>query len=423
MANNKKTVNSRFVPYGEEVRIMSLVRAAFFTPMGRLFSQDSTESWGLPLFFEGPPSTAKTSNFYNFAKRMGLSAKFESLKPSTRGPEFFGCTPVPTDVQMPDGTTVPGFNFPLPARFAQKFAQGAGIILLDELTNAPPAVRPALLGFLQERELGEQKFSGRVRIFGAGNAVSESPTGQEFSPPEANRFGHLYFPDPSVAELAGYFGNGCVAADADDPIDLVAEESRVMREFYGREFARAIGAVSGFISRRSDLMRQQPSVSDPESSRAWASPRTWEYALRALASARCNDLTPTETEIFVGAFIGTAVSQEFFVWEREQDLPDPFDLLDGKAAFTPSVTRLDRTVAVLSSCTSVLTSPDAKKDRPSQEERAKRFWAILRGMVDEQADLLKPAVVALDRARLLWVSQDAREVMSKMLPVLTARRS
>ena len=226
--NNRDSFRGPFAPYGEDINVLKLVETAFFTPMGRIFSAASEESWGVPLFFEGPPGASKTSQFYWLAKRMGLSAKFESLKPSTRGPEFFGCTPVPSEKVMPDGSKVAGFNFPLPMRFAEKFSSGAGLILLDELTNAPPAVRPALLGFLQERELGEQKFSGRVRIFGAGNAVNESPTGQEFSPPEANRFGHLFWADPTVESLTAYFTNGCASPGDATPIDVEAREELVV---------------------------------------------------------------------------------------------------------------------------------------------------------------------------------------------------
>lgn len=420
MATNTKTsFRGPQTPYGAEVNMMRVVEASFFTPMGRLFALGGEESWGIPLFFEGPPGASKTSRFYALAKRMGLAGKFESLKPSTRGPEYFGCTPVPTEKVLPDGTKINGFNFPLPLRFAEKFGSGAGMILLDELTNAPPAVRPALLGFLQERELGEQKFSGRVRIFGAGNAVNESPTGQEFSPPEANRFGHLLWGDPTPDELGAYFANGCVASDEETPINLEQREAAVLEQFYGTEFPIAIGAVTGFLKARPDLLRRQPAPTDPQSSRAWASPRTWEYALRALASARCNGLNESETELFVGSFISESVANEFFVWRREQDIPSPFDLLDGKVTFEPKVSRLDRTVAVLNSCVAVLTSDAAKRDMPLRKARADRFWPIALKIVEETPDLLVPSITPLDRNGLAVGNKTAMAVIGKMNPVVT----
>jgi MoxR-like ATPase len=419
-SNNRDSFRGAFSPYSEDINVLKLVETSFFTPMGRIFSAASEESWGIPLFFEGPPGASKTSQFYWLAKRMGLTNKFESLKPSTRGPEFFGCTPVPSEKVMPDGSKVAGFNFPLPMRFAEKFSSGAGLILLDELTNAPPAVRPALLGFLQERELGEQKFSGRVRIFGAGNAVNESPTGQEFSPPEANRFGHLFWADPTVESLTAYFTNGCASPGDATPIDVEAREAAVVREFYDEQFPISIGAVAGFLKARPDMLRRQPAPTDPQSSRAWASPRTWEYAMRALASARCpsNRLNDSETELFVGSLISEAVANEFFVWQREQDVPSPVELLDGKVEFTPKMARLDRTVAVLASCVSLLTGESAKRDMALRKARADRFWDLAIKVAKETPDLLVPSLAPIDRAGLVGGNKVAMEVLRLTTPVV-----
>jgi hypothetical protein len=422
MANNNNRSNLRgpFWPYGEDINVLNIVETSFFTPMGGLFDEKNEETWGIPLYFEGPPGSSKTSKFYWLAKRMGLRNKFESLKPSTRGPEFFGCTPVPTEKVLPDGTKVSGFSFPLPLRFAEKFNSGAGLILLDETPNAPPAVRPALLGFLQERELGEQKFSGRVRIFGSGNAVNESPAGQEFSPPEANRFGHLYWPDPTTKEMIAYIMNGCKSPDDATPIDIEAREASVLREFYGEQFPIALGAWAGFIQARPDMQRQQPAPTDPQSSRAWTSGRTWEYAMRALASARCpsNQLNDSETELFVGSLLGETVANEFFVWQREQDVPSPVDLLDGKVEFTPKMARLDRTVAVLASCVSLLTSESAKRDMPLRKARADRFWDLAIKVAKETPDLLVPSLAPIDRAGLVGGNKVAMEVLRLTTPVV-----
>lgn len=427
--NNNTTTNSSrgpFYPYGGDIDVMRLVRCAFFTPMGGLFTVDGEESWGMPVFFEGPPGSSKTSQFYQFAKRLysksegtTLAKKFESLKPGSRGEGFFGCTPAMTTYKAPDGSEQPAFTFPLPLRFMQKFGSGAGIILLDELPNAQPVVKPALLGFLQERELGEAKFGSRIRIFGAGNAIAESPNAHEFSPPEANRLAHLYWPDPQVSDVTAYFVNGCRSVDDDAPIDLEAEEERVLKQFYNIELPKAAGAVAGWLHRRPETLRRQPNATDPEASRAWASPRSWENAMRALASAACNDLTQAETELYFGAMVGEALAQEFFVWKHAQDLPDPTELLDGRASFTPTMSRLDRTAAVLASCTSVLTGPNAKADRILLQTRARRFWALARPVAEQTPDLLAPTTRALDKAGLIAGFPDAVQVLAKLAPIAT----
>jgi len=193
-----------------------------------------------------------------------------------------------------------------------------------------------------------------------------------------------------------------------------------MREFYDAQLPIAIGAVAGFLKARPDMLRRQPAPTDPQSSRAWASPRTWEYAMRALASARCasNRLNDSETELFVGSLISEAVANEFFVWQREQDVPSPVELLDGKVEFTPKMARLDRTVAVLASCVSLLTGESAKRDMALRKARADRFWDLAIKVAKETPDLLVPSLAPIDRAGLVGGNKVAMEVLRLTTPVV-----
>lgn len=341
--------------------------------------------------------THNTTRFYQYAKTWGIP--FESLKPASRGEGFFGCTPAVGEDE--GGKKV--LDFPLPRSFVNKFSQGAGLVLLDELTNARPAIKPALLGFLQERELGELKFGPRVRIFAAANPVDEAAAGYELSMPEANRIGHLRFPDPTVQDWVNY-----MASSGRTDVtrrSLEAEEARVLKA-WDEIWPRSVGLVAGFLNRRSDLFRKQPSPGDPAASGAWSSPRTWEMGTRALTSAEIQGLSANATESFLAAFVGNTTATEFMSWRVNQDLPDPALFLDGKITFKHSVERLDRTYALLTSCVALLSQETLER----REARAKKFWTFVHTLVDTAADIAFSVYEPMMKSKLT-IFPEAHEVI------------
>ena len=68
---------------------------------------------------------------------------------------------------------------------------GRGLLFLDELSTAPPAVQAALLRLVLERRVGALRLPPGVRIVAAANPRSSAADGWELSPPLANRFVHL----------------------------------------------------------------------------------------------------------------------------------------------------------------------------------------------------------------------------------------
>lgn len=396
------------------VDVMEIVHAAFFTPMGNLFTEKGEESWGLPMFFEGPPGASKTSKFYQFARRYGIP--FESLKPGSRGEGFFGCTPTRGDLQI-GNENVAVLDFPLPRKFVKKFMSGAGLILLDELPNAQPAVKPALLGFLQEKELGEMKFGPRVRVMGAGNKVEESPAGYEFSPPEANRMGHMQWPDPAVRDVVSFLTSAGRRDEDEEVIDVAEVERQVTHSFYSQSYPIAAGLIGGFLDRHVDMLRRQPNVGDAAASGPWASPRTWEYATRAYASALNFKLSDAAQEAFVASFIGSGPTREFMAWKARQDLPSPAEILDGKVVFKHERTRLDRTSVVLNSCVAFMNQPNLDR----KMERGAKMWNMIGEIAGDAADLCMGPVNSLSKAKLTAMPE-ARKVLAMMDTVATAAR-
>jgi len=79
-----------------------------------------------------------------------------------------------------------------PPDWAVRLVQaGKGLLFLDELSTAPPAVQAALLRLVLERRVGALHLPPGVRIVAAANPRSSAADGWELSAPLANRFVHL----------------------------------------------------------------------------------------------------------------------------------------------------------------------------------------------------------------------------------------
>lgn len=373
---------------------IALIKAALFTPTRR--------GWGLPVLLWGEPGVAKTDLIEEVCTSFALPC--ETLSPGERGEGAFGVIPVP----------VKGVITYPPPDWSTRMENG-GVVFVDELTTAPPALQPSLLGLLLAKRLGGHCFGPRVRVVGAANPPELAASGFDLPAPVANRVGHLDWSAPSVEEHTAYMMRGdAVLTEATS--DAVAEEKRVM-ERWPEPWAKARGLETAFLARRPGLKNQCPKAGDPKSSRAWPSDRSWEAATRALASAAVHGLSDVETEEFVAAFIGEGAASEFFAFRTEADLPDPAALLDGTEKFKHNPARLDRTAAVLNACTSLITPTTAAK----RSARAEALWSMLEELTASKADLdiLIPAIQALITASLHTV-KGAATSLARVQPVLKA---
>lgn len=369
----------------------------------------SPEGWlGLPVFLHSKPGIGKTSFVKDVVERSGM--EYERLSPGERGEGQFGVVPVPG---------ADGFlNYPAPD-WSKKFHNG-GVIFIDELNTAPPALQAPLLGLVQLRTLGSYQFPKRTRVIAAANETQDAAGGWDLAPALANRFGHYDFEGLSANDwgvaLMGGFSN---MEESDGPrVNAEMEEQRVMDAWPGA-IAYANGLVAGFISRRPELLHKQPKTHDGKSSRAWPSRRTWHYAATALASARVHGLNEIDTDTFMAGFVGLAAVQEFVTWRANLDLPEPADVLDGKVKWVHDVRRLDRTMAVLGACAGLVAPEKAEKKKERGNECWKLIGSVLTGP-NSAADCAIPAARVLRGAKMVIPSQYPayQEVGHRMMPIL-----
>ena len=332
---------------------------------------------------------------------------------SLRDPTDFLGLPVPRE----DGSV----GYAPPSWALRAAAAKHAIIFLDEINTAPPAVQAALLRVVLDRVVGDFALPSTVRILAAQNSVEDAAGGHDLAAPLANRFGSL--PDwtgPDCQEWGSWLlqaGNG---NETDVATTAAAEEARVLK-LWPSAYAKAAGIVTSFLRRKPSLLHAQPESGSPEASLAWPSRRTWEMAPRALAASEIHHQDESESDRYVGAFVGTAAMRELRSWLVNVDLPDPAELLDGAVEWRHDPDRLDRTMVVCSSCAALVAPHSAEKRLP----RAEACWALIQGLM-EVSDVVLPAVRTLvsDQVRLVrgpaGMFPAAQKVLAKFAPIFAA---
>lgn len=377
--------------------LANLIKAALFTP-------SPEGAWGLPLLLWGPPGIGKTHIIKGICRQYGLP--LERLSPGERGEGQFGVVPVPG---------ADGFlHYPAPA-WAAKIDKG-GVLFVDEINTAAPALQAPLLGLIQLRTLGSHEFGPRVRTIAAANETKDAAGGWNLAPALTNRFGHLDVEGLAAGEWAvSFLGRFAAAPVADGAgFDALAEEARVLAA-WGPADAHARGLIAGFVQRRPDLLHKQPAKGSNE--KAWPSRRSVDYAAHALAGAIVHGLSAVESDEFVASFVGNAWLGEFARWRHDADLPDAGAVLDGTVKFTHSDARLDRTLAVLGACAALV----APEGAPNRKARAGACWKLLETVIKDAGDCVIPAARVLIGARLIFpVIPEAKPVLSRLQPLLEA---
>ncbi|WUH92916.1 AAA family ATPase [Streptomyces sp. NBC_00433] len=304
----------------------------------------------LPVLLWGEPGIGKTAALTQLAAALELP--LTTVIASVHEPSDFSGLPVVGD--DPAGQGVPM----APPDWAVRLVRaGRGLLFLDELSTAPPAVQAALLRLVLERRIGALRLPPGVRIVAAANPRSSAADGWELSPPLANRFVHLQWThdhDVVVRGLGGTWPRATLPRLGSDGLaDAVA-------------FARR--AVCGFLTARPGLVHRLP-AGEARRGGAWPSPRSWEMTLRLIAFATAADSSREVLSLLVRGTVGDGPGLELLAGLDRMDLPDPETLLaDPAGAVLPE--RGDLRQAVLDGVVA------AVRERPDRE-RWDAAWAVL----------------------------------------------
>ncbi|MFJ1708028.1 AAA family ATPase [Kitasatospora sp. NPDC088346] len=331
----------------------------------------------LPVLLWGEPGIGKTAALTQLATALDLP--LTTVIASVHEPSDFSGLPVLGDDPAEQGVPM------APPDWAVRLVRaGRGLLFLDELSTAPPAVQAALLRLVLERRVGALQLPPGVRIVAAANPRSSAADGWELSPPLANRFVHLQWThdhDVVVRGLGGTWPRATLP--------------RLDPERLPQAVAFARRAVCGLLAARPTLVHRLP-TGETRRGGPWPSPRSWEMTLCLTAFATAAGASRDVLSQLVRGTVGDGPGLELLASLDRLDLPDPEALLaDPAAAVLPE--RGDLRQVVLDGVV------EAVRRRPDRS-RWDAAWTVLVGALETGAPdlVVVPATTLASLRRQDW---------------------
>ena len=237
----------------------------------------------LPVFIWGAPGIGKSSIVRSIAKEQGL--EFLDLRLSLLDPTDLKGIPFFNSDTNEGVWAKPSF---LPSNTSPK-----GILFLDEINTAPPAVQASAYQLILDRKVGEYELPDGWSIVAAGNRETDRGVVYKMPPPLANRFVHF--------EMEVDFN------------DWKSWAYSVKLE----------ASIIGYLAYDKSMLFTFDATSNEKS---FATPRSWEYVDSIVKSG-------IETDLILDSISG-AVGREAAIGyisfkKVMNDLPDLDTILDG----------------------------------------------------------------------------------------------
>ncbi|WP_295585486.1 AAA family ATPase [uncultured Lamprocystis sp.] len=253
-----------------------------------------------PVMLWGPPGVGKSQMVAQIAGRHQvplIDIRLSQMEPSDlRG--------IPFRVENRVEWAIPAL-LPDAARHGP-----AGILFLDEITSAPPAVSAAAYQLILDRRLGEYQVPAHWAIFAAGNRQGDRGVTYSMPAPLANRFSHFEVETHLDDWVAWAYRSGI--------------DERVI----------------GFLRFRPELLFDFDPAHNPV---AFPSPRSWEFAHRGLKKFE------DHSELLQGtlqACVGPAAGIELTAFINSLDqMPDLDAIVNGDPVPVPREIDLQYAVA------------------------------------------------------------------------------
>jgi hypothetical protein len=362
--------------------VTEVIEVAVSTPMDG-YPGKAECKWGLPLLIEGLPGTAKTARIKQVAASM--SSKLEIVFAAPHAPEDF------SGVLIPDGKGDAN-QVAMLAQIRRMMKSERGIMFFDELNGAPPATQGALMSLLHERHSGDVDLPPKWRMLAAQNPEEIATGGNRLSPPLANRFIHITDPGPDAREWITW-----LMGSSQSKVQMSLEKiEEVITSDWPNQYPITQGLFAGFIDKLPSNLHMMPSLSDPNSGKAWASHRTWDFATRAWTAACILEKSDSIRDAVLQACVGEAATEMFLVYQKEANIPKPMDVITGKWKLDKN--RLD---IVLAAYTGAVAYVKQRPTRPEKVKLAPMIWASIFKLFEAGlSDIVVPAAEGLVQERL-----------------------
>jgi hypothetical protein len=301
----------------------------------------------IPAFLWGAPGIGKSSIVRQIASEAGIG--FVDLRLSLMDPTDLKGIPF-YDKEAHTALWAPPAFLP---------RDGSGILFLDELNTAPPAVQASAYQLILDRRVGEYELPKGWAIVAAGNRESDRGVVYRMSAPLANRFVHLEM-EVSVDDWR-------------DWAYMAGLDERVI-------------AFIGY--KNEELFTFDPALNE----KSFATPRSWEFVHNILQSGMGEHLLLDA----IGGAIGRERAVEFLSFAKVMHrLPDLDAILkEGRGAYPDEVSVLYALSAGLVS--KVLSDPSGE-----------RVDNLLRYTIDLQSEFAVMIVQDLKRAGVVMDHSEA----------------
>ena len=262
--------------------------------------QSARDKHHTPVMLWGPPGVGKSQIIGQVAEHHGapvIDIRLSQMEPSDlRG------------IPFRSGESV---EWAIPSMLPNTERHGPeGILFLDEITSVPPSVSAAAYQLILDRRLGAYEVPDGWAIFAAGNRQGDRGVTYSMPAPLANRFSH-YELDVNLDDWVAW----AYAHDIDE-------------------------RMIAFLRFRPELLFEFDPAHNPV---AFPSPRSWEFAHRALQKFGNNSNVIVEA---LQACVGPAAGIEINAFVDNLDkLPDIDAIVAGESVPVPKETDLQYAVA------------------------------------------------------------------------------
>lgn len=250
-----------------------------------------------PVMQWGPPGVGKSDSIKTLAERLaeatGKTVKTQDVRLLLFNPVDLRGIPVP-DANKEFAIWLRPQIFDL-----DPSENVINILLLDEISAAPPSVQAAAYQLTLDRKVGEHKLPDNTIILAAGNRLVDKGVAYKMPTPLANRLTHFEI----KPELEDW-----------------------------KEWAIPAGIsryIIGFLNYRQNYLYQFDPSSDDV---AFATPRSWSFVNQFINMY--GDVEKART--MIAGSIGLGITTEFMAYVKvESQLPNIQDILDGKEVTMP----------------------------------------------------------------------------------------
>jgi hypothetical protein len=311
----------------------------------------------------GGTGVAKSEFIEALAKSLGY--KFFCFIPSMHMPEDIG--------GMPSLNLAAKVAEMIPMAWIRALTEPKWLLLIDEVTTAPSAMRPPMLTVMHQKRIGDMRFHPTTIVCGAANPPELAPNSSPLEASMLNRCYHHQWKLPFDSWLEGMMNGGKFPEPKNIPV--VGDYS-----LHLPKYTRLVG----MFCKAQPAMRETRVI--PENEFAFPSIRQWYNYANCLAGAEKVGAGAEVMEELGLGLVGSAATQQFTDWMWRDDLYDANLVVDGKEAVEYGEDRLDQLVYL------PVAMIEALKSNPAEKRITKACEVMIEMAEHDMLDLVMPAL-------------------------------